>query len=43
LCWAGRRNLKGKREPMWMAKGVLYLDREKAKEVIKKLLGPGGM
>ena len=26
--------------PAWMAKGVPYLDREKDKEEIKKLLGP---
>ena len=33
-------HLKGKPEPTWMAKGVPYLDREKDKEEIKKLLGP---
>jgi dipeptidyl aminopeptidase/acylaminoacyl peptidase len=32
--------LRGKPEPTWMAKGVPYLDREKDKEEIKKLLGP---
>ncbi len=32
-------HLKGKPEPAWMAKGVPYLDREKDKEEIKKLLG----
>ncbi len=35
-------HLKGKPEPTWMAKGVPYLDREKDKEEIKKLLGSGG-
>jgi dipeptidyl aminopeptidase/acylaminoacyl peptidase len=32
-------HLKGKPEPAWMAKGVPYLDREKDKEEIRKLLG----
>jgi dienelactone hydrolase len=32
-------HLKDRPEPSWMAKGVPYLDREKDKEEIKKLLG----
>jgi len=32
-------HLKGKPEPAWMVKGVPYLDRDKDKDEIKKLLG----
>jgi dipeptidyl aminopeptidase/acylaminoacyl peptidase len=35
-------HLRGKPEPAWMAKGVPYIDREKDKDEIKKLLGPSG-
>jgi dienelactone hydrolase len=34
-------HLKGKPAPDWMTKGVPFLDREKDKEQIKKLFGPG--
>ena len=33
-------HLKGKPAPKWMTDGVPYLDRDKDKEEIKKLLGP---
>ncbi|HSQ57180.1 MAG TPA: prolyl oligopeptidase family serine peptidase, partial [Gemmata sp.] len=33
-------HLKGKAAPSWMAKGVPYLDRDKDREEIRKLLGP---
>ena len=33
-------HLKGKTEPAWMAKGGLYLDRDKDKEAIRKLYAP---
>ena len=35
-------HLKGRGEPAWMVKGVPYLDREKDKDEIRKLLGPSG-